>query len=101
MTEKPPKFESAEDTFLIDPESGYFRALDFVTNPVGYFSNYYQDLVDNGFLKETFGLQAIPEMSELEEIICNEDIPVENEQDKLMLESAYGSKEWPQQFLES
>jgi hypothetical protein len=88
------KFVSAEQKNLIDPESGYFKALEFVSNPVIYFSNYRKELVADGFLDVDICQQALAEMAELEEIISNEDMSVVNSRVREALTAEYGSQEW-------
>jgi len=53
------KGESAEKKYLIDPESGYFRALEFARDPVSLLETYKLDHFDNGGTEDDVGILAI------------------------------------------
>lgn len=90
----PRSIESAEKKYFIDPESGYYNALSFVSDPVKYFSAYRQQLIDEGFEDSDICQQALAEMAELEDILGSQDIPMLNSKVKEMLNVEYGSEAW-------
>jgi hypothetical protein len=96
MSETPrvPHFESAEQKYFIDTESGYFKAISFAKDPVDYFVAFKQTLREDEFEEADFGLQAMGELAELEQIIENEELPVLDERVLRMLAAEYYSEAW-------
>ena len=93
-TPKVPHFESAEKKFLIEPESGYFQAIHFAHDPVQHFINFRQYLFDESFEEADWGVQAMAELSELEEIINNENIPIMDDRVAALHNMDYLTEEW-------
>lgn len=89
--------ESAEQEYLIDARSGYFKALQFASSPVAYFSAYREELNRDGFADSDICGQAMAEMAELENIICNEEIAVSDVRVQGILAAEYDSEAWVRQ----
>jgi hypothetical protein len=95
MNEKIPlKKGSAEEKYIIDRESGYFKALQFSRNPVEYVRMYLQGLIDDEFADEDVYQQAMAEVAELGEIIDNEHIAVTDTQVLALQQAEPGSEAW-------
>ena len=97
MTEGPPKipdFESAEQAHMIDPRSGYFKAIRFSADPVAHMIALRESLLKEGYEEAGVGIQAISELAELEDIIESGNIEVTDERLQTMLQAEYASEAW-------
>lgn len=89
------KKASAEKDVLIDPESGYFTAQNFVHDPVGFLEELRIDLVEQeGYQGFDLVNTAIAEIEEVRDVVSNESIQVENETVQAVLKSEYLSYDW-------
>ncbi|MES2749675.1 MAG: hypothetical protein V4606_04765 [Patescibacteria group bacterium] len=88
--------ESAEQMYIIDRESGYFKALAFATDPVAYFANHRTELIAQGHENKNICQQAIADMGELEDILGNNDMQVADSRVHALRTAEHGSEEWIQ-----
>ncbi len=87
-------FYSKEKEYIIDPESGYFKAIAFASDSVAYCRDCIRTLIDEGFEDDSLCQQVLADIMEIEEIISNEDIAVKDGRVRAMLELEYGSESW-------
>jgi hypothetical protein len=61
---------------------------------VGVLTDYRTELQADGFDEQTICQQAMAMIGELEEVICNEDIEVNDKRVAAMIKAEYGSESW-------
>lgn len=86
--------QSKEKEFLIDRESGYFRALDFANDPVSFLEEYKLHHLDDGGSEEELGIQIVEYIREMCHVIQNENVPIIDKRISSLASAEDMSPEW-------